>query len=151
RSSRSDHSETAGSALKRPASSQCSGVGRTRSAMHRDALAFAPARFGSSTHAEQLSASFRSTKQNESCNAICITICLAKLARFLARTNRNRGLNPGEERFSRQFLSPVQTCSRTQLTSRENGKASFMKSKTSVTRNSINRSLLRNSFFLIGL
>src|SRR5690242_20034234 len=91
-----------------------------RSTMRLVARASALARFAFSTHAERLSASFRSAKQTESCNAICITVCLATLARFLKNSahyeNDNSPIKTFDERlgihirFAADFTLPRLLC-----------------------------------------
>src|SRR5262245_57984990 len=68
RSSKLDHSETVGSALKRTASNRCSEVSRTRRPIHTTVRASASVRVGLLTHVEQFNASCRSAKQIESCD-----------------------------------------------------------------------------------
>jgi hypothetical protein len=62
----------------------------------------------------------------------------------------NNRSESGRKRFLRQLLSLFQTCSRRNNPSGEQ-KGCFMKTKTSLIRNSMNRSPLRCSFLLIAL
>src|SRR5262249_32363055 len=64
--------------------------------------------------------------------------------------SRNQRSESGRWRFSRQLLSLVKTCSRTINQSREQ-KGLFMKTKTSLMGNSVNRSHVRLAFLLIPL
>src|SRR5262249_20633539 len=56
---------------------------------------------------------------------------------------------PGRRRLLQQLFSLVQTCSHT-INQSGNGKVCLMKTKTSLTKNSIRRSPLRNGLFLIA-
>src|SRR5206468_10277730 len=69
------------------------------------------------------------------------------LARFLATSIENRGLNPGEGAFS-DSLSLIRTCSR-RINHR--GNRNLMKTNTSHTTKSMNRSPLRRGLLLITL